>query len=68
MATNHTPEQLDPSDAARLWMRFAIRGYAAICASKHGLAVPLEDINTLSDEELKSRLTLVRDLAHLPPG
>lgn len=54
--------------ASRIWNVYAIRGYAAIVARKHNLVTPLDDLNDLSDEEIVSRLQLVRDLAHLPPG
>jgi hypothetical protein len=52
----------------RAWAEFAVRGYALICARKHGLAAPLDDLGSLSDEELERRLSVVRDLAHLPPA
>lgn len=52
----------------RAWMIFALHGFARIVARKHSLVVPIEDYETLSDEELVTRYETIRELAHLPPG
>jgi hypothetical protein len=67
-SNNVTTAGPDLPDSTRAWNIFAIRGYATIVARKHNLAVPVLELESLSDEEILVRLQLVRDLAHLPPG
>jgi hypothetical protein len=75
MATNqrNNPNAVDNGLApgqtgSRFWRLFAIRAFAVIVARKHNMAVPLDDIEELSDEDLEVRLRLVQELAHLPPA
>ncbi len=68
MVTSQNDRNLPSAPQGRAWSEFAIKGYSAIVARKHGIAVPLGDIESLSDEELDVRLRLVTDLAHLPPA
>ena len=69
MPTRSLDEQMENTARSnRVWNLFAVRSYARIVAVKHGLSVPTDDLENLSDEELTSRLSLVRDMAHLPPG
>lgn len=68
MPTRSSEQLDDTARVNRLWNLFALRSYARIVAVKHGLSVPIDDLDSLSDEEISSRLSLVRDMAHLPPG
>lgn len=53
--------------SARSWQEFHFRSYAHICAVKHGMVVPENDVEDLSDEELESRIRVLEDLARTPP-
>jgi hypothetical protein len=58
------------SDVSRTYLEIAFRGYSAIAVRKHGFVMPaeLDNLASLSLSELERLVTLVRDLAHLPPG
>lgn len=69
MATNAiTNVGEETSRSQREWRIFAFRGFARIVARKHGIAVPELNLESLSDEDLESRLRLISELAHLPPA
>jgi len=71
MATGsqNTNSLIPPSPGeTRAWQEFAIQSFARIVARKHGVTVPLSNLQDLSDEELENRLQVIRELAHLPPA
>jgi len=59
---------LDASLETRFWNIFAYHSFSRIVARKHGISVPAIDLDSLSNEEIETRLQVMRDLAHLPPG
>lgn len=67
MAKADAPTTLPPVLVNRLWSVFALHAYARIVLKKHGLRVPTDDLDDISDDEIADRLRLVSDLAHLPP-
>jgi hypothetical protein len=56
---------------SRSILEMSSHAYARIVARKHGIAVLpdlISAIELMTDEELSSFQTVVRDLAHLPPA
>lgn len=54
---------------ARSILLFQVKAYRNICVRKHKMDLSdlPEDVSHLSDVELQTLVTLLRDMAHLPP-
>ena len=66
MATQKSERPFNPN---REWMIFQLLSYSRIAARKHGISIPaVDDLDSLSDEELADKIKLLQELAHLPPG
>lgn len=63
MATNQIPGP----GPQRQFLEMRYEFYLRVVVRKHGLNPPEVDIKSLSDEELREMVDLVRDMAHLPP-
>lgn len=67
MATNQNANSTPTT--SRGWQEFALKSFAVIVARKHGITAPeMDDLKSLSDEELEKRLRLMSEMAHLPPA
>ncbi len=62
------PWELVPMDFRRSGLIFSWFAYSRIVVHKHTIAPPEPDFEALSNEEIELQVSLLKDLAHLPPS